>query len=150
MINQNIPPGGFYFKISFNGEEYTFLEVSGISMEMETNETVEGGENRFTHRVPTIVRYQNFVLKRGIISQNSALLAWCQETLEGSLLNPIKTHHVMVALLDANATIVMCWEFYDAYPVKWSVGLLQSEANEIAIETLELAYTLFHTKGFFE
>jgi phage tail-like protein len=143
MINQNIPPVGFYFKLTFNGEEYAFIEVSGISMEMETDEIVEGGENRFTHRVPISSSFSNLVLKRGIVSQNSELLRWCQNTLEGTLSNPITTNNVFVHLLDANANILRSWKFHNAYPVKYAVGPFQSETNEVAIETLELKYIYF-------
>ena len=48
------PPAGFHFKIEFVGvsgadsdTEQRFQEVSGLSVEIETEELREGGENRF-------------------------------------------------------------------------------------------------------
>lgn len=147
MANQKIPPVGFYFTLSFNGEEYGFQEVSGISIHMETNEIAQGGENRFVHRVPTSVKFQNLVLKRGMASQNSALLRWCQETLEGNMSNPIKTHTILVQLLDTGSGVISSsWQFYNAYPVKWSVSPLLSNTNEVVIETLEMVYSYFQVK----
>ena len=67
MAKQYIPPVGFYFALSFKGEQTGFKEVLGISLEMETEEIVAGGENRFLHRVPTIASFQNLVLKKLII-----------------------------------------------------------------------------------
>ena len=145
MANQNIPFNGFYFTLSLNGEEYGFQEVSGISMETEIKEIVNGGENRFAHRVPTTVKFQNLVLKRGIASQNSALLRWCQETLEGNMSNPIKTHTILVQLLNTG-NVVKSWQFYNAYPVKWSVSSLLPNTNEVGIETLEMVYSYFQQK----
>ncbi|MEZ4859168.1 MAG: phage tail protein [Flavobacteriaceae bacterium] len=144
MANQKIPPVGFYFTLSFNGEEYGFQEVSGISSQMETNEIAQGGENRFVHQLPTI---QNLVLKRGMASQNSALHRWCQETLEGNMSNPIKTHTILVQLLDTGSGVIFkSWQFYNAYPVKWSVSPLLSNTNEVVIETLEMVYSYFQVK----
>jgi phage tail-like protein len=33
------------------------------------------------------------------------------------------------------------WTFFNAWPVKWSLGGLDAQKNEIAMETLEFAYT---------
>ena len=53
------PPGAFHFKVEFNGvtgtdndTEQRFQEVSGLSFDIETEELKEGGENRFTWKLP--------------------------------------------------------------------------------------------------
>jgi len=145
MAKQYIPPVGFYFALSFKGEQTGFKEVLGISLEMETEEIVAGGENRFLHRVPTIASFQNLVLKRGITSENSELLKWCENILQGSLSNPITPQNISVYLLDASGDYLMIWNFYNAYPIKFSVDALSGENNEVLIETLELVYTFFET-----
>ena len=43
-----------------------FTEVSGLSVEMGTEEFVEGGENRFIQKYPTRAKYPELVLKRGL------------------------------------------------------------------------------------
>ena len=63
MSNDHYPPVGFYFKISIGGSEAAFQEVSGISMEMNTEENEGGGSNRFKYKVPTGVKHSNLVLK---------------------------------------------------------------------------------------
>ena len=52
-----------------------FSECTGISVEIETKEYMEGGANDFVHKLPTRVKYPNIVLKRGI-THEEALLQW--------------------------------------------------------------------------
>ena len=41
-------------------------EVSGLQIEMETESYREGGVNDFVHNFPKGIKYQPFVLRRGI------------------------------------------------------------------------------------
>jgi phage tail-like protein len=141
MVNNY--PVGFYFQLSFKGEDAAFKEVSGISKELSMEEVVCGGENRFKYRLPTVATSQNLVLKRALIPEGSKLIDWCASTMDESLASPIKTHDVSVSLFDASGTVSVMWTFYNAYPVKYAVSDLKSQENEIVLETIELAYTYF-------
>jgi phage tail-like protein len=143
MALQNSYPVGFYFELSFKGEDAAFKEVSGISKEMSLEEVVCGGENRFKYRLPTVATSQNLVLKRALIPEGSKLIDWCASTMDESLASAITTHDVSVSLFDASGTVSIMWTFYNAYPVKYSVSDLKSQENEIVIESIELAYTYF-------
>lgn len=136
-------PVGFYFQLSFKGEDAAFKEVSGISKEMSMEEVVCGGENRFKYRLPTVATSQNLVLKRALIPEGSKLIDWCASVMDDSLAGPITTHDVSVSLFDATGSVSAMWTFYNAYPVKYSVSDLKSQENEIVIESIELAYTYF-------
>ena len=64
------PPAGFYFKVEIVGvagmnedTEQRFQEVSGLSVEIETEELKEGGENRFSYKLPKRAKYPNLVLR---------------------------------------------------------------------------------------
>lgn len=138
------PLTGFYFRLSFPLElgllDTSFKEVSGMSMEMGTEEIAEGGENRFKHRVPTGAKYQNLVLKRGLTSSISALSLWCEATIGGGLSSTIITQTVLLSLLNEEGFPIKNWSFINAWPVKWEFSPLNSMNNEIVIETLELSY----------
>lgn len=136
-------PVGFYFELSFKGEDAAFKEVSGISKELSMEEVVCGGENRFKYRLPTITTSQNLVLKRALIPEGSKLIDWCASTLDEGLANSITTHDVSVSLFNSDGSISVMWTFYNAYPVKYSVSDLKSQENELVIESIELAYTYF-------
>jgi phage tail-like protein len=81
-----------------------------------------------------------------MVPVGSSLIAWCAQCIDGGLAKPIQTQDVMVNLLGADGMVVKNWMFYKAYPVKYSVSNLNSQANEIVIETIELAYTYFDIK----
>ncbi|MDN3643361.1 phage tail protein [Lutimonas halocynthiae] len=143
------PPVAFYFKLSFSGvsnsADAAFKEATGISMEMDTEEITEGGNNSYKHRVPTSVKFSNLVLKRGLVPQDSEVVQWCMETLSGGLSDLIETKTIILSLLNENGQPLKTWNFVNAWPVKWSASDLNSMNNEIVIETLEFAYSYFKT-----
>ncbi len=136
-------PVGFYFELSFKGEDAAFLEVSGISKEINLEEITGGGENRFKYRLPTVSTNQNLILKRALIAEGSQLVDWCASTMGEGLINPIETHDVSVHLLNEGGQVLVMWTFFNAYPVKYSISDLKSQESELVIEYMELAYTYF-------
>jgi len=136
-------PLGFYFQLSFKGQDAAFQEVSGITKEMTVEEVVCGGENRFKYRLPNVVTSQNLVLKRALIPDGSELADWCAATMDDDLAYAIETHDISVSLLDKDGDVSIMWTFYKAYPIKYSISDLKSQENEIVMESIEFAYTYF-------
>lgn len=144
-MNDFTIPTAFHFEVSFQGgdpdiPDTAFQEVSGIETEISTEDLVEGGENRFVHKLPKQVKHPNLKLKRGLTESKSGLVKWCQNTLEGSFAKPIKPHDLVIKLLDEDAAPIATWSVTNAYPVKWTVGNLDAMKNELAVETVELSY----------
>ena len=140
------PATSFYFSLSIDDSTEnatSFQEATGINGEMKITEISEGGENRFQHRLPTAAEFSNLVLKRGLVSADSSLIKWCQQTLSGSLATPIQAKNMKVSLLNEKGQPTISWAFINAYPVKWSVSELNAMENSIAVETLEFAYSYF-------
>lgn len=137
------PPVGFHFKVEFGlenaGRDVRFQEVSGLSSEIGTEELQEGGENRFSHRLPGRVKYGNLVLKRGMLT-DSALIDWFRNAVEEYTFEPVD---VQVTLLNEDHDPIMSWSFTRAWPVKWSVSDLKAQDNSLVVETIELAYNYF-------
>lgn len=138
------PPVGFHFSVEFTGistkkNDHQFQSVSGISVDLETEEIAEGGENRFKHKLPVRTKYPNLVLKRGMLI-DSGVVTWCRKALEDFEINPIS---LTVSLLDEKHQALQTWTFSNAYPVKWNLGDFSAEENKIVIETLELSYNFF-------
>ena len=136
------PPVAFYFKVVFEGtdQDTSFQEVSGISSQMETESYVEGGENRFTHKLPKGVTHSNLVLKRGIADANSPLVGWCQAVFEGGFSARITPKNLKVNLMNEDKQPIRSWFFASAVPVKWEVDTFNSTKNDVVIETIELSY----------
>lgn len=138
------PPVSFHFKVEFTGissqeSDIQFQSVAGLSVDIETEEFAEGGENRFKHKFPVRTKFPNLVLKRGMVT-DSKLIDWCRDAIEGFLFQPID---LTVKLLNEEHEPLVTWNVVNAYPVKWNVSDLNAEENKIAIETIELAYNYF-------
>ncbi|MCC2545353.1 phage tail protein [Hymenobacter sp. BT175] len=147
MPDANYPPVGFYFRVSFGAGgasvDNAFQEVSGLTMELETTSIPEGGQNLYKHRVPTVGKYSNLVLKRGLVAEGSDLARWCSSTVGADFSAPIVPRQVLVSLLNEDGNPLASWSFDNAWPVKWSISDFKAQENALAIETLELAYSRF-------
>src|SRR3954470_15954589 len=76
-MTEYYPPWGFHFRVEFSvskeKNDVRFQSVSGLSVEYDTEEYKEGGENRFTHKLPVRTKYADMVLKRGMLVGPSVL-----------------------------------------------------------------------------
>ena len=122
-----------------NKNDMRFQDVSGLTAEMGIEEIQEGGENRFSHRLPTRAKYANLILKRGMLT-DSGLIKWFVDAIENFEFTPST---VMVKLLDENHQPLVTWNFIKAWPVKWVVSDFKAAENSIVVETIELAYQYF-------
>jgi phage tail-like protein len=111
-----------------------FSECTGLSVEVETKEYMEGGANDFVHKLPTRTKYPNLVLKRGV-THEEALLQWFLE----SRYTP-KRRDMTISLYGPGTSLVRSWVFLNAYPVKWTGPNLNANSNAIAVETLEIVH----------
>lgn len=141
----NAPPVAFHFSVAFAGDglatqKVAFQEVSGLESEKEVESFLEGGENHFVHTLPKAVKHPNLRLKRGLVREDSDLIAWCKSVVDGDFSKPIEPKDLVVELIGEDTTTIARWEIGNAYPVKWSVGDFDAMRNEVAIETIELAY----------
>lgn len=146
------PPTGFHFKVEFLGvsgmdsdTEQRFQEVSGLSFEIETEDLVEGGENRFVYKLPKRAKYPNLVLKRGML-QGTAILDWIKAAMNTyftALVYDFQPADLLVTLLDDASEPLAAWSVVGAYPVKWATSDFSAKENSLVVETLELAYKYF-------
>ena len=138
------PPVGFHFLVEFDlpgadQQDIRFREVSGLSMELETETLSEGGENRFTHKLPLRASYGDLSLKRGKMA-NSAVIAWIRDAVQNFDIQPTT---VWVKLLNDRHEPLETYTFVNAYPKKWSISDFNAEASEYVVETLDLVYAYY-------
>jgi phage tail-like protein len=142
------PPVGFHFRVDFgsfsdSSPDIRFQSVSGINASIPNSEPYpEGGENRFTHRLPVRASYENLVLKRGLLI-GSGLISWFRAAVENFTFKP---QMVTVTLLNAAHLPLQQWVFHNAWPTKWNVDGFDAEKNGIVVETIELSYQYFERK----
>lgn len=137
------PPWGFFYRVTFEGskepDEARFQNVSGLSVEYETEEYKEGGENRFTHKLPVRTKYSDLVLKRGMLL-GSETTRWFTDAFSGRAFSP---RTVTVVLMNEKGEPLRTWNVVHAVPRKWSVSDLNANENSVVVETLELTYSYF-------
>ncbi|KUJ62163.1 glycerol acyltransferase [Flavobacteriaceae bacterium CRH] len=138
------PPVGFHFLVEFEGlgskeKDHQFQSVSGLSVDIETEEIAEGGENRFKHKLPVKTKYPNLTLKRGILI-DSVVIDWCRNAIENFSFKPV---NLTVKLLNEKHQPLVSWNVVHAYPVKWSVEDFNAEESKLVIENVELTYNYF-------
>jgi len=143
-ITLNYLPVGFYFRVDIGnlagfGED-SFQEVSGLNIKLGVKEVPEGGENRFTHKFPEPPKYENLVLKRGMLI-GSPLISWAQTCLGQFTFSPIT---IVISLMDTMISIpIASWNVVNAYPVGLKVSEFKAQENAIVVESLELSFDYF-------
>ncbi|WP_207431419.1 phage tail protein [Sabulibacter ruber] len=139
------PPVGFHFKVEFTNvsnvdNDTRFQSVTGLSVEFDTEAFKEGGENRFEHVLPVRTKYPDLVLKRGFLTKDSKIFAWCQDAFQRQTFMGAT---LLITLLNEQHEPLKSWNVVNAWPRRWSVTDFNAENNSLVIETLELRYNYF-------
>ncbi len=134
---------GFRFGVFFfaggvipNPLDIRFQKVSGLSAEVSLDPHEEGGENLYTHRLPTRVGYSNLVLERGMVVGSPLNIEFNLAISQFEFL----PSNVIVTLFGESGVPVSAWLFIRAFPVKWSTADLDATNESVVIDTMELAY----------
>jgi phage tail-like protein len=144
---------GFCFSVHFSPNDtdsvdVKFQSVSGLDSTLETETVKEGGENRFTHIIPTRRKFGPLTLKRGLLGPKTSVVGdWLKTTFEGepfdveSRKEDFKVIDTMtIKLLGEDTQPLMVWTITNVWPRSWKIGELNAERGEVLIETLELNY----------
>lgn len=116
-----------------------FSQCTGLGGEVGVEEYAEGGENRFTHRLPARVGFGNLVLKQGA-GPGLGLWHWWEEYLT---LGVVKPRDGIVTLLAWDGGLVRpvrSWSFVRGWPVKMAGPDLDAQSAAVAVETIEIAH----------
>jgi phage tail-like protein len=112
-----------------------FSECSGLQLEVEVQEYHEGGFNTSMRKRPGHTKQQNITLKRGIVDRK--MWDWFYDVTQGK----VKRRNGSITVRDQSGRkVVMEWAFKLAFPMKWVGPDLNASQNNLAVETIELAY----------
>lgn len=127
-----------------------FSECEGLDAELEIETYREGGRNDSPHRFVTAGRYQNLVLRRGVMT-NTDIWDWHEQVLRGGAQQLRKNG--LILLMDrggpglTGAGIpgldripVAGWVFRHGLPERLRGPRLDAKGNEIAIEAVEISH----------
>jgi phage tail-like protein len=112
-----------------------FSECAGLEATLEILEYQEGGVNDRVHKFPSRVTFGNLTLRRGL-SIDSTLREWHYDVLRGI---PDRRDGLIIVTNEQREP-VLAWKFERGLPVTWTGPTLDASANEVAIETLEIAH----------
>ena len=127
----------FQFSVKIGSDELFFQEVTGLSSETQVIEYRAGNSQAYsTVKMPGIKKFGNITLKKGIFKDDQKM--W---TMYNAIkMNTIERVTVVISLLDEANAVAMSWNLTNAFPCKMTVSDMKSDANEAAVETMELAH----------
>lgn len=140
----------FRFRVTLrhsdNGGELAdgaFQECSGLEIELEVREHLEGGNNAAVVRQVGRAKYTNLVLKRGMFygesgELNRALWQWLQDIAVG--VRPVARYDGLVEVMSVGNEVVATWEFDRGLPIRLRGPELNAKTGEVAIEELHIAH----------
>ena len=127
--------GELRFKVEVLGVTIgRFMECTGLAVEYEVVEHVEGGLNDHVHKLRGHAKHPNLTLKRGVTDEEQ-LLRWVLDCQAGT-----KRHDIQVQLKAPDGKTVRTWTLEGAWPVKWQGPALNAGSANVATESLEIAH----------
>jgi phage tail-like protein len=131
------PYKAFNFLVEIDGLTVAaFCEVSGLESSTEVIEYRVGSDKaNSVRKLPGLTKYANIVLKRGI-TQNRDLWNWRKAIEQGVA----DRRNGSIVLLDDSRQEVVRWHFSQGWVAKYDGPDLNAKANDVAIETIEIAH----------
>ncbi|HSM69505.1 MAG TPA: phage tail protein [Xanthomonadales bacterium] len=117
-----------------------FRSVSGLSAETEVVEFREGGENSMVHKLPGRLKYSNIVLKRGFVP-DTVLRDWIWTNLDPE--GTVDRRDGALVLRDRAGNEAVRYEFFDAWPCKWSGFTPEEHSDAAFVEEIVICIEFF-------
>jgi phage tail-like protein len=130
------PYSNFNFLVEIDGIiRAAFQEASGFDSSIDITEHREGGENTTMRKLPAMTKYSNITLKWGT-TDDRELYDWHRQWITGDPAAQRKNGSVV--LLDRAGQEKVRWNFFNAWPAKWTGPSLNAEGPDVAVEAAEL------------
>jgi phage tail-like protein len=131
------PMPRFFFRVTWEGAEIAFSEVTGLNVETDLIEYRHGNNKEF-HKVkmPGMQKFSNITMKRGVFKNRNDFFDWWNTVS----LNTISRRTIVVTLQDEQDKPVVTWNIKNAWPIKVTSPDLKSDASEVAVESIEVVH----------
>jgi phage tail-like protein len=138
MPRRNTDPyASFNFLLEIDGiTRAGFSECTGLNAESNVIEYREGNEAITPRKLPGLNKFGNVTLKRGI-TQDADMFNWHKAVMDGDI---VRDESMSIVVLDEKRQEVVRWNLRNAWPSKWMGPDFKANANEIAIEALEISH----------
>ena len=135
---QEYPLPRFHFQVDWGGAKMSFTEITGLDMQVEMIEYRHSDNKDFNKiKMPGMRKFSNITLKRGKFEGDFDFNSWLDE-IANERVNGRRD--VTIRLLNEKHVPVAAWSAVRCFPVKITAPDLKSDANEIAVETIEIAH----------
>lgn len=139
------PVPKFHFQVEWGNDfRIGFTEVSGLDFETEVIEYREGSSKKYNKmKQPGLTKYSDVTLKRGTFEGDFDFFnLWKQSYYfqEGNKTGNKYRRTVTIKLLNENHEPIITWQLENAWAKKVQSTDLKADANEVAIETMELTH----------
>lgn len=111
-----------------------FAECSGFGSEVEVIEYREGGDDATVRKLRGKVKYPDITLKWGV-TDSRVLYDWHLAAVKGEI---EKKSGAIVLLDERTRDPKVRWEFFNAWPSKYSGPSFNAKGNDVAIDTITL------------
>jgi phage tail-like protein len=139
-VQNNIwPLPKFKFNVTFAVAQITiqFAEISGLDAEAQGIEYRHGNSpNNFNIKMPGLQKFNNVTLKRGVFVGNNEFFTWFSSIVA----NTVARDTVTIQLWNEKNAVTMQWTLNNAWPTKVTSTDMKSDANEAAIESIEISF----------
>lgn len=135
----------FHFLVEWGeGFRVGFTEVSGLDFETEVIEYREGSSKKYNKsKQPGLTKYSDITLKRGTFEGDLDYFNLWKETYyfqEGNSTGSKYRRSIIIKLLNEEHQPILIWKLENAWAKKIQSTDLKADANEVAIETMEIAH----------
>ena len=135
---QEYPLPRFHFQVDWGGKKISFTEITGLDMQVEAIEYRHSDSKDF-HKIkmPGLRKFSNITMKRGKFESDFDYNAWLDEIANERV---EKRRDVVIRLMNEKHEPVAAWSAARCFPIKVTAPDLKSDANEIAVESIEIAH----------
>lgn len=124
----------YHFKVTIGNNTISFAKLSTMERSMEYEVLQEGGNNLAPRLLPLPQKQiKTLRLERGIQESNT--------TLSGLYPGVVIENGIGISVLDAASKNIAQYTVEGVTVVKWEIGGLDAQSNQILLETFEVTYT---------
>ena len=112
-----------------------WTKIEGLGMEYQVTEYREGGVNVYMNKLVGPLKFTNLRLSRPVDSTSPLVMMWL-----GANQMKVVPQTMAITAMTAAGEAITTWNLVGAVPVKWTGPQLDIMSNNVATETLEVAY----------
>jgi len=136
-MSRHDPLRGSRFRVEIDG--ISAAAFSEVEIGESTTDVIEyraGSDPMHVRKLPGLTRFGNIVLRRGVTT-SLELVQWHRQVVAGPV--GASRRNVVIVVEDGAGADLLRFVVSDAWPAKIGTSRLDACANEILIESLELA-----------